>query len=102
MKYRDPSIRACRGTPAPLTVKRPALTPAPAGKVHRVAGIHAAPERAEEPKLDRTDFLPGGLPPEPNRTPWRRAGLTGRGAREPFNSRAVKGEFWATKAYLEA
>lgn len=99
MKYRDPTIRACTSVSAPVIRRAPApVKPEP--RVHRGAGIHAAPERVEEPKLDRTDFLPGGLPPEPNRTPWRRAGLTGRGAREPFNSREVKGEFYATRAYL--
>ena len=97
MKYRDPSIRAC------TTVKPPVIRLAPkpvAPKVHRVPGVHPAPELREVPKIDRV--LPGGLPPVANRTPWARAGLTGRGAREPFNSREVKGEYWATKRYLEA
>ena len=101
MKYRDPTIRACTSVNAPVIRRAPApVKPEP--RVHRGAGVRPAPELRELPKLDRFDRLPGGLPPEPYRTPWRRVGLTGRGAREPFNSRAVKGEFWATKAYLEA
>jgi hypothetical protein len=42
----------------------------------------------------------GGLPPVPNRTPWGRAGLTGRRAREPFNCAAIKGEHFATRREL--
>ena len=100
MKYRDPTIRACTSVNAPVIRRAPApVKPEP--RVHRVAGVHPAPELREVPKRDRSDFLPGGLPPEPNRTPWRRAGLTGRSAREPFASREIKGEFWATKRYLE-
>ena len=92
MKYRDPTIRACTSVNVPVIRRAPAPSkPAP-----------SKPELRELPKLDRFDHLPGGLPPEPYRTPWRRVGLTGRRAREPFNSRAVRGEFWATKAYLEA
>ena len=100
MKYRDPTIRACTSVSAPVIRRAPApVKPEP--RVFRVAGVHPAPELREVPKRDRSDFLPGGLPPEPNRTPWRRAGLTGRSAREPFTSREIKGEFWATKRYLE-
>lgn len=72
--------------------------PPKAPKVYRVPGIHPLPELA---KVEVYSHLPGGLPPVPNRTPWGRAGLTGKGARDPFNSRAVKGEYWATKRYLE-
>lgn len=97
MKYRDPSIRSCTGVPKAPIIRR---APAPIEpRVHRVAGIHAAPALREVPKIDRV--LPGGLPPQPNRTPWKRMSDTGRVAREPFNSREVKGEFFATRAYLD-
>lgn len=33
----------------------------------------------------------------PYRTPWARADLTGKGAREPFNSKVAKAEFYAAK-----
>lgn len=74
MKYRDPTIRACRDVPKTVVVRRAPATPEP--RVHRVPGIHAAPELRELPKVDRV-------------------------AREPFNSREVRGEFFATKKYLE-
>ena len=70
--------------------------------VHRVPGVHPAPALRVMPTIDRFDRLPGGLPPEPNRTPWKRMADTGKVAREPFASKSVKGEFWATKKYLEA
>jgi hypothetical protein len=101
MKYRDPSIRACTGAPKPIKIKRPGPTAVVAPTVHRVAGPKARGDWLPEPQRDALDFLPGGLPPEPNRTPWRRAGLTGKGAREPFNSREAKGEFYSTRKYLE-
>lgn len=66
--------------------------------VHRIPGIHAAPALREFPTIGRK--LQGGLPPEPYRTPWARAGLTGRSAREPFNCKEIKGEFYATRKYL--
>lgn len=101
MKYRDPTIRACHGAPKPITIKRPAPpAPAPEPKVYRVNTPVPFVAR-EMPSLDRLDFLPGGLPPKPYRTPWGRVGLTGKGAREPFNSRDVRREYWATKRYLE-
>lgn len=100
MKHRDPTIRTCRGdAPRAPLIRRaegPRATQEP--RVFRAQGVTPF-EARETPKIDRV--LPGGLPPVPNRTPWARAGLTGRGAREPFNSTAVKGEFWATKRYLE-
>ena len=57
------------------------------------------PIKVHDPVVDRV--LPGGLPPRPNRTPWPRVGLTGKVAREPFNSLAVRIEHYATKAYFE-
>lgn len=98
MKYRDPTIRSCKvGEWTPI-IKR---APAPAApRTHQVPTPVAFQAR-EMPKIDRADRLPGGLPPVPYRTPWRRASDTGKGAREPFNSMQVKGEFWATKRYLE-
>ena len=99
MKYRDPTIRACHGPAKPLIVRTQGAPKAP--KVHTTSGpkMPHPPIKVHDPVVDR--MLPGGLPPEPYRTPWRRVGLTGRGAREPFNSRAVRVEFWATKRYLE-
>ena len=99
MKYRDPSIRACTSVNVPVVRRAPEAPKAP--KVHTISGpkMPHPPIKVHDPVVDR--MLPGGLPPEPYRTPWRRVGLTGRGAREPFNSRAVRAEFWATKRYLE-
>lgn len=96
MKYRDPTIRACRDVPKTVVVRRAPATPEP--RVYRAPGIHA-PELRELPKVDRV--LPGGLPPVAYRTPWKRMADTGRVAREPFNSREVRREFFATKKYLE-
>jgi hypothetical protein len=97
MKYRDPTIRACRGPVAPIKItKRPEVPSAPI--THRAPGI--APFEARQfDTIDRV--LPGGLPPVPNRTPWRRMSDTGKVAREPFASKQVKGEYWATKRYLD-
>lgn len=81
-----------------LRVTRPSNTPSVAGRVFRV---NTPAEMPELRKGDRGREGQGGLPPVANRTPWSRAGLTGRVAREPFNSRAAKGEYWATKRYLE-
>ena len=66
-------------------------------RVFLVPGLHPHPEFA---KVQHDARLPGGLPPQPNRSPWKRAGLTGRGAREPFASASIKREYWATTAYL--
>jgi hypothetical protein len=100
MKYRDPTIRVCRGPVAPIKVITAKVPSAPITRTHRLPGVTPF-EARELPTIDRFDRLPGGLPPEPNRTPWRRAGETGKGAREPFNSRAVKGEHYATRDYLD-
>lgn len=99
MKHRDPSIRACHGPVKPLIVRTQGVPKAP--KVHTISGpkLPHPPIKAHDPVVDRG--LPGGLPPQPYRTPWPRVGLTGKAAREPFNSRAVRGEHYATKAYLE-
>jgi hypothetical protein len=69
-------------------------------RVVRVAGpkLPAPPVRVQDPVVDRV--LPGGLPPQPYRTPWPRVGLTGRTARDPFNSRQVRAEHYATRKYL--
>ena len=101
MKYRDPTIRACTSVNVPV-IRRPAAPQQPEPRVVRVSGpkLPHPPIRVHDPVGDRADYLPGGLPPEPNRTPWKRVGLTGKVAREPFNSPAVRGEFWATKRYL--
>lgn len=81
-----------------LKVTRPSNTPSLAGRVFRVNKPAEMPEMV---KGDRDREGQGGLPPVANRTPWSRAGLTGRGAREPFNSREAKAEYWSTKRYLE-
>lgn len=96
MKHRDPSIRACHGPAKPLIVRTQG---APSVTTHRAfyAGTMPFEAKAVEPR----PRLPGGEPPEPYRNAWKRAGLTGRGAREPFNSKQAKGEYYATKAYLE-
>lgn len=96
MKHPE-TIRAA-GPAGVLKVTRPTNTQSIAGRVFRVN------EPAQMPELRRGDVdrvLQGGLPPVANRTPWGRAGLTGKVAREPFNSRSAKGEYWATKRYLE-
>jgi len=67
-------------------------------RVFVVPGIHPHPELRE---VVHHNKLPGGLPPVPYRNPWNRAGDTGRGAREPFNSKECKREFWCTMAYLD-
>ena len=78
-------------------IRRHSTPVAPEVKTHR-----GEPVRAEWRVFEGEGRkLQGGMPPEPNRTPWSRAGLTGKIAREPFASRAVKGEYFATKAYLE-
>lgn len=71
-------------------------------RVHRI--VPAAPVQrgtfpvpvTPEPEDVRNRVTPGGLPPVPNRTPWKRVGATGRYAREPFNCRAVKHEHYET------
>lgn len=69
-------------------------------KVHTISGpkLPHPPIKVHDPVVDR--MLPGGLPPRPNRTPWPRVGLTGKVAREPFNSREVKGEFYAMRKWM--
>lgn len=82
-----------------LTKSRREAPKAP--KVYTIRGpkLPHPPIKVHDGVVNR--MLPGGLPPRPNRTPWPRVGLTGKVAREPFNSRAVRGEHYATKAYLE-
>ena len=98
MKYRDPSIRTCHGPVKPVVVRTKCAPEAP--KVHTVSGpkLPHPPIRVYDPVIDRR--LPGGLPPQPYRTPWPRVGAANKVAREPFNSRAVRLEEYATKAYL--
>ena len=94
MKYRDPSIRGCHGPVKPLIVRTQRVPKAP--KVYTISGpkLPHPPIKVHDPVVGRK--LPGGLPPQPNRTPWPRVGLTGKVARDPFNSRAVRGEHRAT------
>lgn len=96
MKHPE-TIRAA-GPAGALKVTRPSNTQSLAGRVFRV---NKPAEMPELRKGDRDREGQGGLAPVPFRTPWSRAGLTGRVAREPFNSREAKGEYWATKRYLE-
>lgn len=98
MKYRDQSIRACHGPVKPLTVRAQRAPKAP--KVYTISGpkLPHPPIKVHDPVIDRT--LPGGLPPEPNRTPWKRVGLTGKIAREPFNSRQVRAEHYAIRKWM--
>lgn len=97
MKHRDPSIRTAGPSNGWRIVRS---NPVPAGTTHRVHRVNKpVPFVSADP--GPPSMLPGGLPPVPYRNPWNRAGLTGRGAREPFNSKESKGEYWATKAYLE-
>lgn len=101
MKHRDPTIRACRASAPGGDLQQRRTTPAQPSLAGRVFRVN---EPAQMPELRRGDVdrvLQGGLPPVANRTPWGRAGLTGKVAREPFNSRSAKGEYWATKRYLE-
>ena len=77
-----------------VTVRRVKTPYKPEPKVHS-RGTAPTPERAVVVGSGRV--LQGGLPPVPYRAPWARAGLTGRGAREPFASPAVKAEFYAAK-----
>lgn len=81
-----------------MKLRKPKPTRKP--RVFRVSGpkLPHPPIRVHDPVIDR--ILPGGLPPEPNRTPWKRVGLTGKVAREPFNSRQVRAEHFATRKYL--
>jgi hypothetical protein len=68
--------------------------------VHTISGpkLPHPPIKVHDPVVDRV--LPGGLPPVAYRTPWSRVGLTGKRAREPFNSREVRGEHYATRKWL--
>lgn len=77
-----------------VTVRRVKAPYKPEPKVHS-RGTAPTPERAVVGGSGRV--LQGGLPPVPYRTPWARADLTGRGAREPFASPSVKAEFYAAK-----
>lgn len=54
-----------------------------------------APLTPAKPAVEASSRLPGGLPPVPYRNPWRRAGDTGRSAREVFKSKEIKGEHFA-------
>jgi hypothetical protein len=98
MKYRDPTIRSCRDVPKTVVIRRAPATPEP--RVYRVPGpnLPHPPIKVHDPVVDRV--LPGGLPPVAYRTPWSRVGLTGKRAREPFNSREVRGEHYATRKWL--
>ncbi len=77
-----------------VTIRRATEPYKPAVRVHS-RGVAPTPERAVIEGSGRV--LRGGLPPVPYRTPWSRAGLTGKGAREPFNSKAAKAEFYAAR-----
>lgn len=81
-----------------MKLRKPKAAPKP--RVFRGSGpkLPHPPIRVHDPVIDR--ILPGGLPPEPNRTPWKRVGLTGKVAREPFNSTQVRAEYFATRKYL--
>lgn len=77
-----------------VTIRRATEPYKPAARVHS-RGVAPTPERATVDGSGRV--LQGGLPPVPYRTPWARADLTGKGAREPFNSKAAKAEFYAAR-----
>ena len=77
-----------------ITVRRAKTPYKPEPKVFS-GGTAPTPERGVVGGSGRV--LQGGLPPVPYRTPWARADLTGRGAREPFASKAVKAEFYAAR-----
>lgn len=81
-----------------VTVRRVKTPCKPEPKVHS-RGAAPTPERAVVGGSGRV--LQGGLPPVEYRTPWPRAGLTGKGAREPFNSPSVKAEFYAARRAAE-
>lgn len=77
-----------------VAVRRVKAPYKPEPKVHS-RGTAPTPERAVVEGSGRV--LQGGLPPVPYRTPWARADLTGKGAREPFASPSVKAEFYAAR-----
>lgn len=66
-------------------------------RVHSLPrGAHIAPMPAKVFGSEGAR-LPGGLPPEPNRTPWRRAGDTGTFARVMSDCREIKREVFGDK-----
>ena len=77
-----------------VTIRRAQSPYKPAARVHAM-GVAPLPEKRVVEGSGRV--LQGGLPPVPYRTPWARADLTGKGAREPFASPSVKAEFYAAK-----
>lgn len=79
-----------------LTKSRRKAPKAP--KVYSGPKLPHPPIKVHDPVVDRK--LPGGLPPQPYRTPWPRVGLTGKVAREPFNSRAVRAEHYAMRKWM--
>lgn len=79
----------------------PCWTPSEAMTVHRLPrGEHIAPMPEPRRARGRDRVLPGGLPPQPNRTSYARWQGATRTACEPYVSRACRAEVTSTRRWL--